>query len=255
MRIAVVGAGIVGVTTAFELASDGHEVAVFERQGSVAAETSFANAGLVAPGYVTPWAAPGMPAKVLRHLLSRHAPVRMHASLNPATLAWIWKWWRACRLRTYQANRRRMQRLAYYSRDRLHAVRIERIEAVVGAHAVDTGDRARAVAGILAGATGATGAVAAGATLLGLLARSNVCAFHRARHDPTHEQEPERSVPFPHRARSVQPADHAAAQARHRLARRCNVARNYFGRSGTTWMNSSLSCFGDTLVGQSVIGS
>ena len=64
MKIAIVGAGIVGVTTAYELAADGHEVTVFERRGTAAEETSFANAGLVAPGYVTPWAAPGMPRKV-----------------------------------------------------------------------------------------------------------------------------------------------------------------------------------------------
>jgi D-amino-acid dehydrogenase len=61
----IVGAGIIGVTTAYELAADGHEVTVFERRGAAAEETSFANAGLVAPGYVTPWAAPGMPGKVL----------------------------------------------------------------------------------------------------------------------------------------------------------------------------------------------
>ena len=58
MRVAVIGAGIVGVTTAFELARDGHPVTVFERRGSVAEETSFANAGVVAPGYFTPPAAP-----------------------------------------------------------------------------------------------------------------------------------------------------------------------------------------------------
>lgn len=120
MRVAVVGAGIIGVTTAYELAADGHEVTVFERRGSVAAETSFANAGVVAPGYVTPWAAPGMPGKVLAHLLARHAPVRVGARLDGATLAWLWKWWRACSAPRYQANRRRMQRLAAYSRDRLH---------------------------------------------------------------------------------------------------------------------------------------
>ena len=120
MKIAVIGAGIVGVTTAYELSADGHRVSVFERRGSVAAETSLANAGVIAPGYVTPWAAPGMPAKVLGHLLSRHAPVRVRAGFPPGTLAWLWQWWRACRLRTYQANRLRMQRLAGYSRDRLH---------------------------------------------------------------------------------------------------------------------------------------
>jgi D-amino-acid dehydrogenase len=122
MRIAVIGAGIIGVTTAYELSADGHEVSVFERQGSVAEETSFANAGLIAPGYVTPWAAPGMPGKVLRHLLSRHAPARLRPTLNPATLAWMWSWWRACRARTYRANRLRMQRLAYFSRERLHRI-------------------------------------------------------------------------------------------------------------------------------------
>ena len=122
MKIAVIGAGIVGVTTAYELVADGHEVTVLERRGSVAAETSFANAGVVAPGYVTPWAAPGMPWKVLGHLMSRHAPVRVHASLNAGEIAWLWRWWRACKLRTYQANRLRMQRLAYFSRERLHEV-------------------------------------------------------------------------------------------------------------------------------------
>src|SRR5947208_414399 len=95
MRVAVIGAGIVGVTTAYELAVDGHEVTVYERRGSVAAETSFANAGVIAPGYVTPWAAPGMPGKVLRSLWQRHAPVHLHARLDAQMIAWMWKWWRA----------------------------------------------------------------------------------------------------------------------------------------------------------------
>jgi D-amino-acid dehydrogenase len=120
MRIAVIGAGIIGVTTAYELASDGHEVTVYERRGGVAGETSFANAGIVAPGYVTPWAAPGMPAKVLRGLFERHAPVYLNLRLAPATLKWMWRWWRACRRETYLANRNAMQRLALFSRDRLH---------------------------------------------------------------------------------------------------------------------------------------
>ena len=119
MKVAVIGAGIIGVTTAYELGADGHEVTVFERRGSVAAETSFANAGLIAPGYVTPWAAPGMPLKVLRHLFSQHAPVRVRG-LPLSSLPWIWRWWRACRQPVYHANRVRMQRLAGFSRERLH---------------------------------------------------------------------------------------------------------------------------------------
>ena len=119
MKVAVIGAGIVGVTTAYELVADGHDVTVFERHGTVAEETSFANAGVVAPGYVTPWAAPGMPAKVLRHLVRNHAPVRISWPLTRAEMGWILQWRRACELDTYLANRERMQRLAFYSRDRL----------------------------------------------------------------------------------------------------------------------------------------
>ena len=120
MKIAIVGAGIIGVTTAYELAADGHEVTVFERHGAAALETSFANAGVVAPGYVTPWAAPGMASKVARYLFSRHAPVRVCWPLSAHEMRWMLQWRSACELQTYLANRARMQRLAFYSRHRLH---------------------------------------------------------------------------------------------------------------------------------------
>jgi D-amino-acid dehydrogenase len=122
LRVAVVGAGIVGVTTAYELALAGHEVVVFERRASVAAEASFGNAGVVAPGYVTPWAAPGMPMKVLRHLLSRDAPVRFGGFNALRQLPWMWRWWRACRRPVHQANRAAMHRLALFSRTRLQEI-------------------------------------------------------------------------------------------------------------------------------------
>jgi D-amino-acid dehydrogenase len=119
MQVAVIGAGIVGVTTAYEVAVQGHEVTVFERRGSVASEASFANAGVVAPGYVTPWAAPGMPWKVLRQLFDSHAAVRFGGLNALAQLPWMWRWWRACRPQVHAANRTAMQRLAQFSRDRL----------------------------------------------------------------------------------------------------------------------------------------
>jgi D-amino-acid dehydrogenase len=122
MHIAIVGAGIIGVSTAYELAADGHQVTVFERHASVAEGASFANAGVLAPGYVTPWAAPGMPAKVIGHLLARYAPVRVTRPLAMADLGWMRRWLRACDAGHYAAHRAQLQRLAFYSRQRLHEV-------------------------------------------------------------------------------------------------------------------------------------
>jgi D-amino-acid dehydrogenase len=119
MRVAVIGAGIVGVTTAYELAVDGHEVTVFERGTAVADGTSFANAGVVAPGWVAPWAAPGMAWNVLRQMAGRHAAVRVSPTVLATAAPWLWRWWRACRPAVHMANRRHMHRLARYSRDRL----------------------------------------------------------------------------------------------------------------------------------------
>ena len=119
MKIAVIGAGVVGVTTAYELATEGHEVIVFERCSAVAEETSFANAGIIAPGYVAPWSAPGMPAKVLRDLLSRHASVRLSLPLTGNDVTWMWRWLKSCHVDVWRANRERMHRLAFYSRERL----------------------------------------------------------------------------------------------------------------------------------------
>jgi len=119
MRVAIIGAGIVGVTSAYELAASGHAVTVFERRGSAAAESSFANAGLVSPGYVAPWATPDMPGQVLRHLFSKHTPLRMKAPFGPSSLGWMWQWWRACAAQNQRSQRVRLHRLAHYSKDRL----------------------------------------------------------------------------------------------------------------------------------------
>jgi D-amino-acid dehydrogenase len=122
MKIAVVGAGIMGITTAYELARDGHEVTVFERRGAAAEESSFANAGVLSPGYVTPWAAPGMPWKVIKQMAGRHAAFRLKLPLSLQDMAWLWHFWRACRADVYVRHRSALQQLAFYSRSQLHAI-------------------------------------------------------------------------------------------------------------------------------------
>ena len=118
MKVAVIGAGVVGVTTAYELAAQGHEVHVYERSSSSAEGCSFANAGVISPGYVTPWAKPGMALHVLKHLWRAHSPVRLS---RPSwdEVKWLWRWWRACDETTFSQNRARLLRLSAYSHQRI----------------------------------------------------------------------------------------------------------------------------------------
>ena len=125
MRIAVIGAGIVGVSSAYELLRDGHEVTLYERRSSVAVEASFANAGVLAPGYVTPWAAPGMLRKVLGQLGRRDAVVRFASLPSPALTAWLLRWWRASAAPAYHAHRGAMLALARMSLERTRELAVE----------------------------------------------------------------------------------------------------------------------------------
>jgi D-amino-acid dehydrogenase len=122
MRIAVIGAGIVGVTSAYELALDGHELSVFERRGSIAAEASFATGGLMGAGHVRPWAAPGLLSHWLQQSLSRHSAYRL-ARMSPRQWAWMWQMARGCRPALYRQGRQHMHRLARFSQARFDQLR------------------------------------------------------------------------------------------------------------------------------------
>ena len=68
MKVLVLGSGVIGTSVAYYLAKSGHQVEVVDRQPGPALETSFANAGEVSPGYSSPWAGPGVPAKAIQWL-------------------------------------------------------------------------------------------------------------------------------------------------------------------------------------------
>ncbi len=120
MRIAVIGAGIVGVTTAYELAADGHEVSVFERRSSVAEEASFANSGLVVPGQVVPARRASRAARRQSGGLFAQALGARWSSLpRPTLAAWLWRARRAAQQRDAAADRQALYRLALASRERL----------------------------------------------------------------------------------------------------------------------------------------
>jgi D-amino-acid dehydrogenase len=123
MKIAILGSGVIGVTSAWYLAEAGHEVVVIDRQEGPALETSFANAGEISPGYASPWAAPGIPTKALRWLMMEHAPLILRLHADPAMLRWLFAMLGNCNARDYAINKSRMVRLAEFSRDCLIALR------------------------------------------------------------------------------------------------------------------------------------
>ena len=123
MKVIVLGAGVIGVTAAYELAVSGHEVIVVDRQAGPALETSFANAGEVSPGYSAPWAGPGVPLKAFKWLAMHHRPLVIRPHIDAAFIGWALAMLRNCTAARYEINKTRMVRLAEYSRDCLRALR------------------------------------------------------------------------------------------------------------------------------------
>lgn len=119
MRVLILGAGVIGVTSARYLARDGHEVTVVDRQPGPAPETSYANAGQVSPGYSAPWAA------ALRWLLQRHSPLFIRPAESLWQMGWIMQMLRNCTAERYAINKARMVRLAEHSRDCLRSLRAD----------------------------------------------------------------------------------------------------------------------------------
>jgi D-amino-acid dehydrogenase len=117
MKVIVLGAGVIGVTTAYYLAREGAEVRVLDRQAGPGMETSFANAGELSYGMTSPWAAPGVPQKAVKWLFMRHRPLFIWPLLSPRMWWWGVQMLANCNEAAYRRNKGRMVRISNYSRD------------------------------------------------------------------------------------------------------------------------------------------
>jgi D-amino-acid dehydrogenase len=122
MKTIVLGGGIAGVTSAYYLARDGRDVTVVERRPGVALETSFANAGLVAPGHSYTWASPRAPKILLKSLFVEGQALKLRLNADPHMWAWCAQFLRNCTEARSRENTSRKVRLCRYSQQQLQDV-------------------------------------------------------------------------------------------------------------------------------------
>jgi D-amino-acid dehydrogenase len=122
MRVLIMGGGVVGVTTAYQLLKDGHEVVLLERQDGVARETSWGNAGMIAPGHSFVWSSPRAPWILLKSLFRKDQALRFRFSTDPRLYTWSLKFLAECTDARARRNTLRKHQIAMYSQRVLHEV-------------------------------------------------------------------------------------------------------------------------------------
>ncbi|MFM1988740.1 MAG: hypothetical protein RJA99_1697 [Pseudomonadota bacterium] len=125
MNVVVLGAGLLGVTSAWYLRQLGHDVTVVDRQATPAAETSFANGGQISVSHAEPWANPSAPLKVLQWLGKEDAPLLFRLRADARQWAWGLQFMRECTPARTRHNIEQIVRLGTYSRESLQQLRRE----------------------------------------------------------------------------------------------------------------------------------
>ncbi len=119
MKIIVLGAGIIGVSTAWHLLEQGHEVTVVDRQGDAALETSFANAAQISVSYCEPWANREAPLKMVKWMFSKEAPLLFRPQLpfGEGLQQWLWglRFLGQCNDAAFERNVQQLVALGSYS--------------------------------------------------------------------------------------------------------------------------------------------
>ena len=115
MKTLVLGAGIIGISTAWHLVQRGHEVTVVDRQPDAALETSFANAAQISVSYCEPWANRHAPAKLVKWMFRNDAPLLFRPRLDWQQWRWGLKFLAQCNDAAFERNVQQLVALGAYS--------------------------------------------------------------------------------------------------------------------------------------------
>src|SRR6218665_656034 len=119
MKVVVLGAGIIGISTAWYLLEQGHEVTVVDRQPDAALETSFANGAQISVSFCEPWANAGAPFKVAKWLLRDDSPLLFRPRLDPSQWRWGLSFLTQCTTAAFERNVESLVQLGRYSHESL----------------------------------------------------------------------------------------------------------------------------------------
>src|SRR5688572_2618599 len=122
MRVLVLGGGIAGVTAAYFMARDGHEVTVVEEQDGLGLDATAANAGIIAPGHSFAWASPRAPRMLWRSLLGHETAIRVRLKPDPRLYTWGLRFLRECTAERARRNTLIKLRLCQYSQTVLNEI-------------------------------------------------------------------------------------------------------------------------------------
>ena len=122
MQVIVLGAGILGISTAWHLLNEGHEVTVVDRQPDAAMEASFANGAQISVSFCEPWANAGAPLKVAKWLLRDDSPLLFRPRLDPNQWRWGLSFLTQCTDAAFERNVRELVALGRYSHESLKSV-------------------------------------------------------------------------------------------------------------------------------------
>jgi len=125
MTTVILGAGVVGVATAWYLKKAGHDVVLVERQNEAAMETSWGNGGIIHASEVEPWSQPGMPSKILKWLGKEDAPLLLRYSAIPHMFRWGIAFAQNCTPERFRANALSNLHLALHSLKSLQEIGAE----------------------------------------------------------------------------------------------------------------------------------
>ena len=123
MKVAVLGAGLLGVTSAWFLRQNGHDVIVIDKEKDVAMESSFANGGQISVSQSEPWANPYAPIKILKWLGSEKAPLLYRFKFDKKQWEWGLKFFRECFPGRTKKNTQDILGLAILSHKKLKELR------------------------------------------------------------------------------------------------------------------------------------